>query len=75
MLGLLERFLKERGRITRIERGRQELWGVVDGYNIYAHIEPAGWQKSRVILSARKYLWPKPAIAAGLLYQLTDQAK
>jgi hypothetical protein len=73
MLALFEAFLKEAGKVTRTDPARGELWAKVRGHDVYVRVEEAGRRRSRVRVTARQFLLPKPATAAGLLYQFAEQ--
>ncbi len=70
----VEGLLKRLGRLSRSEPAKGELWGMVQGHDIHVRVERAGWRKSRISVAARRFLLPKPAFAAGLLYQLQHSA-
>lgn len=73
LLERVERFMREAGKVKRVDRRRGELWASVRGCHVYVRVERLGRRRSRVTISARKLLLPKPAIAAGLLYELASR--
>ncbi len=66
--------LKRAGRLTSEDKAKGLLNGESAGSSITVKLEKAG-NKIKVTVSARKYLFPKKEIAAGLLFQVSEKLK
>lgn len=67
--------LKKMGKVTKENRPEGSLSAEVDGAQVYLKITKKSGNKSGVVISARKYLLPKPEIAGGVLYEISEQLK
>ncbi len=66
--------LRQAGRLTSEDKAKGLLNGESTGSSITVKLEKAG-SKIKVTVSARKYLFPKKEIAAGLLFQISEKLK
>lgn len=64
------KFIKERGTVVKFDEGKGTIEGKVDGVSVKVKLEKISWNKTRVIISARKLMLPKREFAGGLLYQI-----
>jgi len=67
--------VKRLGKVKKTDEAAGKIWGTVYGCDISIDVQKTGWGQSKIIIKARKYFFPKPQIAAGLLYQLKEGAK
>jgi hypothetical protein len=63
-------FVKEHGRLTRADKLKGTIDGNVQGMDVKIRLEKISWFKTRVTVSARKFMLPKKEFAAGVLYQI-----
>jgi hypothetical protein len=63
-------FVKTNGRVSKVNKDQGIVDGNIQGNDIKIHVEKLGWFKSRMTVSARKYMLPKKEFAAGILYQI-----
>jgi len=61
------------GKIKKTDVATGRISANVYGCDITIEIQDQGWNRSKIIIKARKYFLPKPEIAEGLLYQLKGQ--
>ncbi len=66
------RVIEDMGRVTRANRDKGSIAGNVASVSIIAKVTEISPQKTRVILSARKYLVPHPEIAGGIVYEMAE---
>lgn len=62
------------GKVTRQNAQAGTIGAGIGGASVAAKIEKTG-TGTKVTVSARKYLLPKPDIAGGVLYRLTEELK
>jgi hypothetical protein len=67
--------VKRLGKVTKEDNSAGKIFAKVYDCNISIVIQDQGWNRSKIIIKARKYFLPKPEIAAGLLYQLKEELK
>ncbi len=67
--------LKRKGRITREDKLQGVISANINSTQITVKIEKKTGSKTQVVISARKYLLPKPEIAGGILYMISEKLK
>jgi len=67
--------LKKMGRITKENKSSGSLSAEVNGAQVYVKVTEKSDNKTAVVISARKFLLPKPEIAGGILYELSARLK
>ena len=67
--------LQNMGEISKEDKESGVISGKVKGSNISIKIERKDSGKTHVEISARKYMIPKPEIAGGLLYEISNKLK
>lgn len=67
--------LKKMGRITKEDKPAGILNAGVNGAQVYLKVTKKSVDKTGVVISARKYLFPKPEIAGGVLYEISKRLK
>lgn len=70
-----EALLRQKGQLKRIDKGAGVLTASVNSVDVAVRIIRKSGHGAQVVISARKYLLPKPAIASGLLYELSEKFK
>lgn len=68
-----ERFLKERGQVTKAEKAKGTIDGKIEGTDIKISVQKVSWFKTRVRVAARKFMLPKKEFAGGVLYQIAEK--
>lgn len=63
------------GRVTREDWQARAIEAEVDSASIALKISKSETKKTRVTVSARKFLMPKPEIAAGIIYQISEKVR
>ncbi len=69
----IQAFLRESGSLKNADKKNGTLEAIVQGHRVRVAVERLSGRVTKVTLSARKYLIPKPRFAAGLLYQLDQR--
>ncbi|MDD5561762.1 MAG: AsmA family protein [Candidatus Omnitrophica bacterium] len=67
--------LKRKGNLTREDKLRGVISATINSTQITVKIKKKTGSKTQVIISARKYLLPKPEIAGGVLYEISEKLK
>jgi hypothetical protein len=67
--------VKRLGKIKRTDANAGQIFAKVYDCDITIETQNQGWNRSRIIIKARKYLLAKPEIAAGLVYQLKEELR
>ena len=67
--------LKRRGKITREDKTRGIISATINSAQITVKIIKKANSKTQVVISARKYLLPKPEVAGGVLYEISEKLK
>lgn len=67
--------LKRKGRITRADKEREVIAAVVNSHSVVVKIKKKSPDSSEIVISARKYLLPKPEIAGGILYEISREVE
>lgn len=70
-----ERALKYLGGVTKENKSRGEIEGRIGLTDISVRITKLNPLKTKVMVSARKFLLPEPRIAGGLLYRISEELK
>ncbi|MDD4940251.1 MAG: hypothetical protein PHI60_08890, partial [Candidatus Omnitrophica bacterium] len=66
--------LKRKGKVTG-DNLAGIINGVVDGAKVTIRIKKKTVNKVEIIVSARKFMLPKPKIAGGVLYEIAEKLK
>lgn len=67
--------LKKMGRLTKEDKAGGILGAEIDSAQVALKIRKKPDNKTEVVISARKYLLPKPEIAGGVLYKISEKIK
>ncbi|MCX5696399.1 MAG: hypothetical protein NTU54_00245 [Candidatus Omnitrophica bacterium] len=67
--------LKRMGRVTREDKAAGVVSANINGSQVTLRVKKNPDNKIRVIISARKYLLPKPEVAGGVLYEISNRLK
>lgn len=67
--------LKRMGRVTEEDKSRGILGAEIGGAQVSLVFTKKADNKIGVVISARKYLLPKPEIAGGVLYEVSEKLK
>ena len=67
--------VREMGELKSENRDAGVIKAKVDGADVAVRVEAVGGSKSKLTVSARKFLLPKPEIANGVLYQIEQELK
>ena len=67
--------LKRKGKITREDKSRGIMSATINSAQITVQINQKAGNKIQIVISARKYLLPKPEIAGGVLYEISERLK
>ena len=67
--------LKQKGSISKENKATGVISATVDSASITVKINKKADNKAEVVISARKYLLPKPEIAGGVLYDIAEKLK
>ena len=67
--------LKRQGKITREDKSQGIISATINSAQINVKIIKEPDNKTQVVVSARKYLFPKPEIAGGILYGISEKLK
>ncbi|MEW6009068.1 MAG: hypothetical protein AB1629_05510 [Candidatus Omnitrophota bacterium] len=67
--------LKDIGKIKKENKAKGEINAEVDGANITLKLKGVSAKKTEVTVSARKMMLPKPEIASGILYRISEKLK
>ena len=65
-----EQFIKERGQLVKSDRSKGSIEGKLEGTDVKIKVEKLSWFKTRITVSARKFMMPKREFAGGVLYQI-----
>lgn len=69
------RVLKRQGKVAREDRAKGTISATINSAQVYARIIKKAANKAQVVISARKYLLPKPEIAGGILYEVSEKLR
>jgi hypothetical protein len=67
--------IKQKGSISKENKATGVISATVDSAQITVKIRKGKDNKTEVVASARKYLLPKPEIAGGILYDISEKLK
>lgn len=67
--------LKEIGQVIQEDKAGLEIKAGVYGADVILKIDKISGGKSRIVISARKYILPKREIASGILYQINKEIR
>ena len=67
--------VKRIGKVTKENAAERIIAAGVYGADIELKIKKISDNTSQILISARRYLLPKPEIAAGILYQIQEELK
>lgn len=67
--------LKKRGTITAEDAGAGTISAKVDGANVSAQVSTGENKKTVLSVKSRKMMLPKPEIAEGIIYQVSQEVK
>lgn len=67
--------LKRIGKINKEDKPAGIIHAQVRGADIAVHLKQISPKITQITISAREYMLPKPEIASGILYQITEQLK
>lgn len=67
--------IKKMGEIKKDEPAAGIIEARVDGSDLTIRVDRFALNKTKVTVSARKYLMPKPEIAGGILYKISEKLK
>lgn len=73
--GVARGVLSQAGRITREDEQAKAMTANVQGATVSVKLRELSPRKTEVTVSARKYMLPKPEIASGLLYQISEKLR
>ncbi len=65
--------VKRMGRITKEDVPKGTIKAKISGARVALQLKGQTDNKTEITISARKYLFPKPDIAGGVLYQILDK--
>jgi len=65
--------VKGMGRITKQDSSRGEIKADINGSKVALILRKSTNNKTEITISARKYMFPQPDIAGGVLYQVLDK--
>jgi len=67
--------LKKMGKITKADAAAGVIGADIQGATVTLKLRKKTDAKTEITISARKYLLPKPDIAGGVLYQISEKMK
>jgi hypothetical protein len=67
--------LKRQGRLGREDKARGIISATINSAQVNIKIVRKADNQVQVVVSARKYLFPKPEIAGGVLYGISEKLK
>ncbi|MFA5346222.1 MAG: AsmA family protein [Candidatus Omnitrophota bacterium] len=67
--------LSRKGKLTGEDKLRGILNATINSAQVTVKIEKKSKSKTQIVISARKYLFPKPEIAGGVLYEISEKLK
>ena len=71
--GVCLEVLKSMGSVTKDDPKDGEIKAHMHGSTVTLHIKKKAVNKTEIIISARKYMFPNLSIAGGVLYQVLDK--
>ena len=70
-----QQVIKDNGILASADNKKGVIKGTVDGVRVVVQVVNVDQNKTNVIVSGRKFLLPKPTIAAGVLYEISKKVK
>ncbi len=67
--------LKQKGKITKEDKAAGAITAVVNSAQVTLKIRRKPDRKTELSVSARRYMLPKPEIAAGIIYAVSEKIK
>jgi len=67
--------LKLQGKVSREDKTQGIIKATVSSAQIDLRLARISGNKTQVVVSARKYLFPKPELAGGILYAISEKLK
>ncbi|HTY45005.1 MAG TPA: hypothetical protein VMD52_03325 [Patescibacteria group bacterium] len=67
--------LKRIGKVSKEDKASGAISAEVSGVGVTVKCKSLSAGKAQIAVSARKYMLPKPEIASGVLYQISEQLK
>ena len=67
--------LKQMGKVNKEDRAGAAISAKVNGTDVSLKLKKISNRKTQVTISARKYFLPKPEIAGGVLYKISEKIK
>jgi hypothetical protein len=67
--------VKRMGSLTKEDASNGVIKANINGAMVALHLREKPGNKTEITISARKYMLPKPDIAAGVLYQVLDKIR
>ena len=67
--------LSRKGKLTGEDKLRGIISTTINSAQVTVKIERKPDNKTQIVISARKYLFPKPEIAGGVLYEISEKLK
>ncbi len=61
---------KEKGTLEKADQEKGTIIGKLEGCNVAIKLEKVSKAKTKITVSARKMLLPKPKVAGGIIYQI-----
>lgn len=68
-------FIAERGTLKKQHRAEGFLHAKIEGHDVKFEIEKVARRRVKVVVTARKFMLPKPAYAGGIVYQLEKRVQ
>jgi hypothetical protein len=63
------------GKVSKEDKAAGIISGQVGGASVTIKLKSLSAGKTKIAISAKKYMLPKPEIASGVLYQISEQLK
>ena len=70
-----QQVIKDNGKLASADNKNGAIKGTVDGVHIVVQVASVDKNKTNVIVSGRKFLLPKPTVAAGVLSEISKKVK
>lgn len=67
--------LRKKGKIQKEDKVSGAILAQVDGVDVKIKLKALSSKSTKITISARKFMLPKPAVASGVLYHITEQVK
>ncbi len=65
--------IRRMGTITRNDPVKGEIKANINGANVVLNLQKQEDNKTRITISARKFMFPQPNVAGGVLYQIVEK--